>query len=84
MEFEIYIELTFTDVDCFLTHIDLNSTLRVKLLTSQVLSNGWPTNAIHCSEIDALHLLGIARAHCPEAIKRVRQGLSDAGVLAQY
>ena len=84
MESEIFIELTFTDVDCFLTHVKRDSPLRAKLLTSQVLSNGWPTNAIHCSERQSIELLSVARAHCPEAVKRVRQGLSDAGVLGQH
>ena len=31
---------------------------------------GEPTNAIHCSEVVAFLLLEIAKAHCPDAIKK--------------
>ncbi len=81
----IYIELSSTDVECFLEHVDNTSPLRVALLFSgfDLPASGWPTNAIHCNEVDAFRLLEIARAHCPAAIKRVRDGLRRAGVLVQ-
>ena len=84
---EIIIELSSADVDCFLRHIERRSVLGIMLLNSgfQLQSTGWPTNAIHCNEEDhAFQLLSIAREHCPDATKRIRQGLRDAGVLGDH
>lgn len=68
---EIFIELSSADVDCFLKHIERKSILGIMLLNPgfQLQSNGWPTNAIQCSEIDAIRLLRIARTHCPRRHK---------------
>ena len=83
---EIIIELSSADVDCFLRHIERSSALGIMLLNSgsQLQSTGWPTNAIHCNEDHAFQLLSIAREHCPDAIKRIRQGLRDAGLLGDH
>ena len=82
---EIHIELTATDVDCFSEHVTNTSAIAIALLYCgfDLLGTGEPTNAIHCSEVDAFLLLEIAKAHCPDAIKRVRDGLRHAGVLVQ-
>ena len=82
---DIDIELTSADVNCFLEHVENTSALGIALLFSAFdhLANGRPTNTIHCNKVDALQLLEIAKAHCPDAIKRVREGLRQAGVLVQ-
>ena len=76
----IFIELAATDFDVMLTHITPKSLLRMNLLASEILFRGRPTNTIHCSETDAIQLLHIARTHCPDAIRGVRQGLVNAGL----
>lgn len=79
---EIFIELFPTEVKLFLNHVDHDSLLGRLLLQSEAtrVSIPWPMNAIRCSENDALRLLEIATAQCPTSIKRIRQGLREAGV----
>ena len=79
---EIHIELTAADVECFIEYVKNTSVIGVALLYSgfDLLASGEPTDVIHCSEVDALLLLEIAKTHRPDAIKRVRDGLRQAGV----
>ena len=80
---EIFIELLPAEVKLFLTHVGRDSRLGRLLLQSEAarLSIPWPMSAIRCSENDALRLLEIATAQCPTSIKRIRQGLREAGVV---
>ena len=82
---EIHIELTAADVECLIEYVQNTSLIGIALLYCgyDILATDEPTNVIHCSEVDALLLLEIAKTHCPDAIERVRQGLRAAGVLVQ-
>ena len=79
---EIFIELFPNEVKLFLNHVDRDSLLWRLLRQSEAVrvSIPWPMSAIRCGQIDALRLLEIATAQCPTSIKRIRQGLREAGV----
>ena len=79
---EIFIELSPAEVKVFLNHVDHASLLWRLLRQSETerVYISWPMSAIRCSENDALRLLEIATAQCPTSIKRIVQGLKEAGV----
>ena len=81
----ILIELSRAAIECLLDQLPQGSDLRQKLSNAEttVFSNIraiGPSNPSVCTEDEAIELLRLAKAHCPNAVEEIQRAMKLCGV----